>query len=115
MVSGLGVMCVSLASVACGKIDQEGGPTARFALRRDPSAVPLDDLAADGEAHAGALVRAALVQPLEELEDAVHVPGLEADAVVGDGEMHFAVRRRAVDAHHRWFVGLAELERVADQ
>src|SRR4029079_3601972 len=57
----------------------------------DPPAVALDDLAADGEADARALVGLALVQALEHLEDVLAVFGRDADAGVGDRDRRHPV------------------------
>src|SRR3954469_2622249 len=112
MVSGFPVI---VSSLACGKIDQEGGAAPGLAPGRDLPAVALDDLAADRESHAGALVSPTFVQPLEELEDPIHVLLIESDSVVGDREVHETVGRRRFEPHHRRLLRFAKLERVADQ
>src|SRR5579859_3788214 len=55
-------------------------------VQPDAAAEVLDDLTAHGQADPGAGKGAALVQPLEQPEDPLRVLGVDADAVVGDGE-----------------------------
>ena len=56
----------------------------------------VDDLAADGEADTAAFVDIRAVQPLERLENAFPVTFVEADAVVGDGNLqHRQAEERA--------------------
>src|SRR5579871_1317940 len=52
----------------------------------DPAAEVVDDLAGHGQADAGARVGAALVQPLEDHEDALGVLRLDPDPVVAERE-----------------------------
>src|SRR5579884_527116 len=89
---------------------------ARLGLGPDAAAVALDDLAADGQADAGAGVLLLRVQPLEDDEDALQVLRVDADAVVTNPEQPLAAPRRAAgaDVDHRPG-GAAELQRVADQ
>src|SRR5439155_15529307 len=92
----------------------EGRPPAGRRLRPDPAAVPLDDLLADGQPDAGAGVLIARVQALEDDEDALEVPGLDADAVVPDHEQPLRVLGLDADVDP-WPLGAAELDGVADQ
>src|SRR5687768_5634100 len=87
---------------------------ARLGLDLDAPPVALDDLLADREADAGAVIVAAAVQPLEQDEDALEVFSRDADAVVADPETaHLAVGfGRDVDAHR---VLAPELQRIAEQ
>jgi hypothetical protein len=67
-----------------GSSNDEGGAFARNADGIDRAQVALDDLAAGGEADAGAFILGAAVQALEDHEDLLLELLLEADAVVGD-------------------------------
>src|SRR5262249_52747798 len=87
---------------------------ARLRLGPDPAAVALDDLLADREADPGPGVAVPRVQALEDDEDPLRVPHLEADAVVSyrdDPLLAFAVR---LDPDVRRILP-AELDRVRDQ
>jgi hypothetical protein len=95
----------------------------------DRAAVPLDDLAANGEADAGPLVFVPAVQSLEQLENPLLVLLIEADAVVGDdkpptgparqrrriGGIGNAAQGRRLDRDVRRLARLGELEGVSDQ
>src|ERR1044071_2564595 len=87
---------------------------ARGRRHPDRSAMALDDLLADREADAGAGVFPHRVQPLEDHEDALEVLRLDADAVVGDGDLPRIALVLGADVDAR-YAGAAELERVADQ
>src|ERR1700691_3645882 len=67
-------------------------PGSAAVLDGDVSAVVLDDLAAQGQADAGALVAVAGMQALEDDEHALGVLGLDADAVVRDPDLPFDPR-----------------------
>src|SRR5262249_13797549 len=111
-----------------GQGDEERRALPRGAAGGELPAVALDDLAADGQPHAGALVLAPAVQPLERGEDPLQVLLVKADAVVLDAELA-PERGRAVpgqpglavgqdagpDPHPRWLVLPVELEGVADE
>src|SRR5438270_12590077 len=78
---------------------REAEPRAlRAGVQPDAAAEVLDDLPAQGEPHARARVGAALVEALEEHEDAVGVLRVDAHAVVGDREQ--PLRAVAVGCHH---------------
>src|SRR5512139_952417 len=80
----------------------------------DPAAVILDDLLAHRESDARTGVLVLRVQPLEDQEDPVGVAGIDADAVVGAGELpHLAVEPRP-DVHVGRLLA-PELDRVADE
>src|SRR3954467_14692403 len=81
----------------------------------DAPAVALDDLAADGEADAGAFVGLAVVQALEHLEDVLAGFRGDPDAAVGDGDLGHP-RHGPLRAHPdlRAAVG-AKLQGVCDQ
>src|SRR5437588_7050640 len=108
-----------------GQGDDERGALPRGAAGRDGAAVPLDDLAADGQPNPGALVLPAAVQALERGEDPVQVLFLEADAVVLDGDLAQRARRRlqgvagavgqhpGLDLHHGRLMGPVKFKRVA--
>src|SRR5947208_1591589 len=68
--------------------EAEDRPAALAAVGPDAPAVALDDLAADRQPDAGALVALAVVQALDHLEHAVAMLGLDADAGVRDGDPH---------------------------
>jgi hypothetical protein len=71
--------------------EREGGPLIRLAVRPDPPAVPLDDPLNDRQAYAGAFEVARVMQPLENAEQLVDVPHVEAGAVVPHDDHGFAV------------------------
>src|SRR3954465_3025174 len=74
---------VGAGTVAGGRErEPENGASTRAVLHPDPPPVALDDLAADRQADAGALVGLAVVQALEHLEHALAVLGLDPDARV---------------------------------
>src|SRR4051794_6895355 len=83
----------SFIAVSDGKGPVEGGAgvvlAALLAGQPDTAPVILDDLPAQCEPDAGAGVLVPRVQPLEDQEDPVGVPGLDADPVVGAGELPF--------------------------
>src|ERR1041385_6110938 len=70
-----------------GQAQEEDGAFAGLAVRADRAAVALSDLAADGQAHAAALVDAPRLQALERLEHLVEVLLAEADAVVSYADL----------------------------
>ena len=93
---GLGVAhaAVSSSGSAAGSVNSNRAPRSGSAgSEPDAPAVKLDDLAAHRKPDAGALVGVARVQPLEDDEDALGVLVLDADAVVGAGEVPEACRR----------------------
>ena len=61
-------------------------PLPGLGFQPDPPAVALDDALAQGEADPGAGVLLLAVETLEDHEQALEVPGLDADAVVADLE-----------------------------
>src|SRR5688572_32551601 len=67
--------------------EAEDGALVGGILDPDPPAVPLDDLLAEGEPDTGTGVLVAPVQALEDLEDALAVRLVDADAVVAHGEL----------------------------
>src|SRR5712691_9810027 len=67
-----------------GKGDDEFGACSRTAFGGDASAVPFDDLSANREPYAGALVLSTAVKALEYLEDPVQVLLVKSDSVVLD-------------------------------
>src|ERR1041385_5407624 len=98
-----------------GQREPERGALAGLGLDADAAAVELDDALADGQADAGAGVLVAAVQALEDLEDAVEVARLDADAVVLDGDAPAARPRLGRDLDAAGPVAGAELEGVADE
>ena len=96
-------------------LEAHRGALPRRALQLDRAAHGLDQAAAHRQPEAGAGVVAAAVAHLHEgLEDLLLARGLDADAVVLDGEVEAAGLRPGAYAHgHRALV--AELDRVADQ
>ena len=66
--------------------EAEARSPARLRFGPDAAAVSLDDLLAGRQADAGAGVRVPIVQSLEDDEDSLRVLGVDADAVVADGE-----------------------------
>ena len=69
-----------------GQADDECASFAELAGGGDGAGVAVGDAAADGKADAGAFVFAASMEALEHGKDFVGVFGVEADAVVLDGE-----------------------------
>src|SRR4051794_37044073 len=90
-------------------------PLAGGAVDGHRAAVALGDLAAEREPDAGPGVLAAAVQALEDPEDAVGVPRVEADPVVADADLGEPAVDRAVHPDHRRDVGAPELDRVREQ
>src|SRR3954468_13501509 len=74
----------------------------------------MDDLLAEAEPDTGALELLTPMQALEDLEDALVVRGVDADAIVADADAPAPAFGHRVDADHRLLVAM-ELERVADQ
>src|SRR5215813_1086243 len=70
--------------LGCQQGYQERRALPRGAASGDAPSVAFGDASANGKPHAGALVLAAAVQPLEWGEDAREVFLVKADAVVGD-------------------------------
>jgi hypothetical protein len=79
-----GGAAIAISARSVGRKEREGEACALSGrgVHPDPSAVPLDDLLADGEADAGAGVLLARVQALEDDEDALGESRVDADAVV---------------------------------
>src|SRR4051812_1923436 len=83
-----GIATSAMAGVLPGRQGEaEHGASAVAVVDPDPAAVALDDLAADGEADARALVGLAVVQALEHLEDVLAGFRGDPDAAVGDGDL----------------------------
>lgn len=57
---------------------------AHFRFRPDAASVPVDDPLNDGQAHPGALEIVGAMETLEDLEQFITVPHIEADTVVAD-------------------------------
>src|SRR4029077_16278424 len=92
------VTIVSFSFLRCDPCRGDGGQCeakrrafACFRLHPDAPAVALDDLLADRQAHAGAAILFASVQPLEDNEDAVVVLRVNPDAVVAHREDPLAI------------------------
>ena len=100
---------------ATGSVKRKTVPPPSRLVDPDPPAVAFDDLAADREADAGALVGLALVQAAEHLEDLLAILGRDADAAVGDRDLRHPVRRRLGAHPHPRAPVVAELQRVRDQ
>src|SRR5205085_7031533 len=62
------------------------GARADAGLRPDPAAMAFDGLLADGQADPGAGILCGRVRALEDVEDALGVGGIHADAVVAHAE-----------------------------
>src|SRR5690349_17505297 len=77
--------------------DRERRPVAGMAPHPDGGAMAAGDLAADGQAHATAFILVAPVQALKGPEDAFCVGGIEADAIVGTGELPAVADARGGD------------------
>src|SRR5262249_38805714 len=105
---------IHAASLPFGGEGMKGRALAYYGFYPNLAAVSLDNFLADGQADAGAREGAACVQPLEHAEDALEVPRLDADAVVGNGEVPGAVLRTGLDANGGR-PGAAELDGVAEQ
>src|SRR5947208_15730283 len=84
-------------------------------LHPDAPAVALDHLLDDRQADPGSRVLALVVQALEHHEDALEVLRLDADAVVAHREFPFRALVGGAHVHGGRGIGLAELQRVADQ
>src|SRR5688572_19133643 len=101
---------------ACGRHhhvrdgEEEHRALVRDRLDTDAAAVPLDDLAAEGQSDARALVFLTRVQPLEHLEDPLEVLRLDPDTVVGHRELPRRSFARRLDVHNRRVVRPAELD-----
>ena len=95
-------------------VQQNLAPWPGWGLEPDPPAVCFDDLLADRQPDSGARVLVAGMQPLEDGEDAVSVLRFDPDAVVGYGELPFAVPagRGYLDPGR---LAAAELDGVTDQ
>ena len=100
--------------VAGGEAEREGGADRGLGGRPDASAEVLDDLAADCQADAGALVGFAGVEPAEDLEDTLPMSILESDAVVPNREHPLAPFSFGADAHFQGSLA-PELHRVGEQ
>ena len=87
----------------------ENAAGARFGFHPDPPAVVLDDLLADGQADAGAFVLARACRRWKIRKMRSKYSGVDADAVVGDGDDPVAARRRA--GRHRHCAGAGRAAR----
>ena len=97
------------------QLHEERRALARRRLGPDASALLLEHLSRDGQTGAGSLELLHAHQAVEQLEDAIVVLHVEADAVVADRQPPSPVEARGRDAQARW-VGLAAvLDGVVDQ
>ena len=71
-----------------GNREMEGGTFAWDGFEPDAAAMALDDLLGDGKADAVAFIGAAVVQPLEHLEYLFRILLVEADTVIGYGDLY---------------------------
>jgi hypothetical protein len=69
-----------------GECEPEVSPLSRFRFHPDLPSVPVDDLAADGQSYARALVLGPAMQTPERLEDLPGIIRLNTNAVVFDPE-----------------------------
>src|SRR5690349_14773405 len=97
------------------KIELEGRAAVLIRLAPDPAAVAMDDFLAGGETEAGAFEFAAVVQPLERLEDLLVKFRLDADAVVANADESEAFNLRTCRNVHRRRIHIAVLDAIADQ
>ena len=72
------------------------GAQTRLGNDPDPSAMLLDDLTRDGQSHACARIRI-VVAALEQPKDAIHMPGIDSDAIITNGEYPRIILRRSGD------------------
>src|SRR5262249_28923057 len=93
----------------------EGRALAGLGFDPDTAAMVLDDLPAHGKADAGALVFRAVMEPLEDEEDALQVLFLDADAGVAHLEVPLLAFLHGLDMHLDGTIVGPELDRVADQ
>ena len=105
----------SVAMSGTGRVKRKVDPPPFWpASSQIAPAVVLDDLAAHREPDPGPRVDVPGVQALEDDEDPVGVLGVDADAVVGHGELPALAVAARRDAHQRRLVAV-ELDRVGDQ
>ena len=98
-----------------GNFDQKRGARAGLAHGGDGAVVEFHDLAANGEPNPRAFVFVAAMEPLENTEDALRVFGLEPNALIPHRDAVGFCGRLCGDRDPGRFVGVAELDRVADQ
>jgi hypothetical protein len=78
--------------------------------------MPFDDLLADGQADAGARVVRTCVESLEQNEDALQVPWLDANTVITHAKCPWSVLlQRGRDMHTRCFVWTVERDAICEQ
>jgi hypothetical protein len=89
-------------------------PFARYRLYPNPTPMPLDDLFADGEAHAGSFILAApAVEPLERRENPLGILLFEADAIILNDDLKLTVvNYDAPNFDDRLLVFFVKLQRV---
>lgn len=73
-------------SLFIGKSKKESSAFADFRCKPDAAVMMFNDLFADGQTYAAAAVLIAVIEPLKQLENAVAVLFLDADAVVVYGK-----------------------------
>src|SRR5947209_2114816 len=93
----------------------KAAPPARFRFGPDAPAVALDHLFADGQPDARTRVLLAVVQALEDQENALGVLRLDADAVVAHPKEPVTVLAAGADVDPGRLAVLAELDGVAEQ
>src|SRR6478736_7387543 len=108
-------MATSDMASGYGKREAEDRTTAVALVDPDPPAVAFDDLAADRETDAGALVLLAVVEAAEHLEDLLAPVGRDTDAAVGDGDLRHPGRAGLVAHPDLCVLVCAELQGVRDQ
>ena len=97
-----------------GEAQGESGAVAGFARRGDGAVVAAHDFADQREAEAEAAAVAAAAAG-EAFEDAFGVGGVEADAVVGDGEFEFAGGRDFAQGQRDHAIVAGVADGVVDQ
>ena len=103
------------SSCRSGSVTVKVEPSSGLALRRDRATVALGDPAAQREPDAGTGVFAVPVEALEDTEYPRGVPGLEADAVVGNGDLGGVAANLAVDADDGRHAVAPELDPVGHE
>ena len=98
-----------------GEGEVEGGALVGVGFEPDVATVAADDFFANGEADAGAGVFVGGVEALKDDEDTVGKSRVNADAIVGNGEVPVGVVLCGGDGDVGGKVGFAEFEGIADE